>query len=106
MRIRDTFRPAGRAAALFVAAGFLSPIAASASDPVPAYPYATPIFGFATAPDGSFLVADYGSGVVELRNGQAGLVAELPTVTDVAPIGRGDMFALTGKDPAGLAGTA
>jgi hypothetical protein len=40
------------------------------------------------------LVADGGSGIVELRNGAGSLVAELPGVADVASIGRGNMFAL------------
>jgi len=40
-------------------------------------------------------VADLGAGIVELRHGSGSLVAELPGVTDVAPIGRGDMWALT-----------
>jgi hypothetical protein len=63
---------------------------------VPWYEFATPVFGLAAAPDGSLLVADAGQGIVELRNGQGRLVAALPGVTDVAPIGRGVMFAITG----------
>ena len=59
------------------------------------YPFASPVFGLAAAPDGSLLAADAGSGVYEIRNGQFGQVASLPGVTDVAPLGRGDMFALT-----------
>jgi hypothetical protein len=77
--------------------------AATAADPVPSYNFATPIFGLAVAPDGSLLVADNGAGVVELRKGEGHLIVELPGVTDVAPIGRGNMFALTG---AGEADTA
>ena len=57
----------------------------------------------AVAPDGSLLVADNGAGVVELRKGEGHLIVELPGVTDVAPIGRSNMFALTG---AGEADTA
>ena len=86
--------------------GLLPAPAAFAADPPPSYSYGTPVFGLAVAPDGSLLVADYGSGIVELRKGKGALVAALPTVTDVAPIGRGDMFAVTGKDPAGQAPTA
>jgi hypothetical protein len=68
---------------------------------VPAFEFATPIFGLAVAPDGSLLVADSGQGTVELRKGEGSLVAELPGVVDIAPIGRGDMFAITGGgDPA------
>ncbi|MCI0618556.1 ScyD/ScyE family protein [bacterium] len=66
------------------------------ADDIPPYDYATPIFGLAAEPDGSLLVADNGAGIVELRKGEANLIAELPTVTDVSPIGRGKMFALTG----------
>ena len=62
---------------------------------VPSYDFATPVFGLAAAPDDSLLVADAGAGVVELRHGEGNLIAELPAVTDVAPIGRGDMFAIT-----------
>ena len=69
------------------------PIAALA-DGVPNFDFGTPLFGLDTAPDGSLLVADGGSGIVELRNGVGSLVAELPGVADVASIGRGNMFAL------------
>jgi len=66
---------------------------------VPSFDFTTPVFGLATAPDGSLLVADAGSGIVELRKGVGKLVAELPEVTDVAPEGRGAMWALTsGED--------
>lgn len=64
-----------------------------------AYEFATPIFKLAVAPDGSVLVADAGAGIVELRNGAGSLVAELEGVTDIAPIGRSDMFALRGGGP-------
>jgi hypothetical protein len=70
--------------------------AATIADPVPSYNFATPIFGLAVAPGGSLLVADEGAGVVELRKGKGHLIAELPGVTDVAPIGHGKMFAVTG----------
>jgi hypothetical protein len=70
--------------------------AATVADPVPSYNFATPIFDVEVAPDGSLLIADEGAGVVELRKGEGHLIAELPGVTDVAPIGRGDMFAVTG----------
>ena len=74
------------------------PIGGAASG-VPTYAFATPIFGLATAPDGSLLVADAGAGIVELRNGEGSLVASLAGVTDVAPIGRGAMFAITAGGP-------
>jgi hypothetical protein len=62
---------------------------------VPSFDFTTPVFGLATAPDGSLLVADAGSGVVELRKGVGSLIAEAPEVTDVAPIGRRSVWALT-----------
>jgi hypothetical protein len=70
-------------------------VAAAAKTDAVVYPFTTPIFGLATAPDGSLLVADAGIGIVELRKGVGTLVTQLPGVTDVAPIGRGVMFALT-----------
>lgn len=77
---------------------FLIPTSfAAASGPVvPSYSFSSPIFGLAAAPDNSLLVADAGAGVVELRKGTGSLIAALPGVADVAPIGRGDMFAITG----------
>lgn len=67
------------------------------ADPVPSYTFATPVFGVDAAPDGSLLVADSGSGIVELRKGAGSLVTPLPGITDVAAIGRGAMFAITGN---------
>lgn len=91
-----------RRTSLFLAVGLtpllLAPVAAKTGDIV-AYPFATPTFGLADAPDGSLLVADAGAGIVELRNGEGSLVAELPGVSDIAPIGRGVMFAVTGGNP-------
>ena len=66
---------------------------------VPSFDFTTPLFGLAVAPDGSLLVADNGAGIIELRKGEGSLVAELPGVTDVAPIGRGSMFAITTFGP-------
>jgi hypothetical protein len=66
---------------------------------VSSYEFATPVFKLAVAPDGSLLVADAGAGIVELRHGVGSLVAELAGVTDIGPIGRGDMFALRGGGP-------
>lgn len=57
---------------------------------------AAPIFGLATAPDGSLLVADMGQGVVSIRKGAQSLVVPLPGVDDVGAIGNGSFFALTG----------
>ena len=90
---------AGLGALFVLALAAAQPVAAS----VPAYVYATPIFGLATAPDGSILVADAGAGIVELRKGAAVLIADLPGVTDVAPIGRGGMYAVTGAGEGDMA---
>jgi len=65
------------------------------------YEFATPVFGLAIAPDGAFLVADAGAGIVRLRRGHGTLIASLPGVTDVAPIGSGRMWATTGAPPPG-----
>jgi hypothetical protein len=70
--------------------------AGAAKYPIPDYPFSTPVFGLATAPDNSLLLADAGSGIVELRKGVGSPVAALPGVSDVAPLGRGSMFAITG----------
>jgi hypothetical protein len=56
---------------------------------------ASPLFGLATAPDGSLLVADAGQGVVSIRHGATTLVAPLPGVTDVGAIGLGSLYAIT-----------
>ncbi len=72
------------------------PAAAKTGPGAATHSYATPVFGIATAPDGSLMVADYGQGIVQLKKGSDTLVANLPTVTDIAPIGVGSMFAITG----------
>lgn len=77
----------------------LSSLCAASIHAVATYEFSTPIFGLAVAPDGSLLVADAGAGIVELRHDVGALVAELPGVTDIAPIGRGDMFAIRGGGP-------
>lgn len=56
---------------------------------------AGPVFGVVTAPDGSVLASDAGSGVQEYRKGNLAAIAQLPGATDVAAIGRGDMFVVT-----------
>ena len=78
---------------LLVPTGFVS----ASSPVVSTYTYAGPIFGLSAAPDNSLLVADSGAGIVSLRKGVGSLVAALPGVSDVAAIGRGDMFAITGS---------
>jgi sugar lactone lactonase YvrE len=79
---------------------FVIPEAARAAN-VPKYDFAGPIFGLSTAPDGSLLVADSGAGIVQLRKERGSLIAHLPNVIDVAPIGRGSMYAVTsgGEEP-------
>ena len=79
-------------------------LASAAAGTVVSYDFATPLFGLAVAPDGSLLVADAGAGIVELRKGVATLIAELPGVTDVAPIGRGNMYATRGVTAPGEPG--
>ena len=67
---------------------------APAAVAVPAYDFATPVFGLAAR--GRLLyVADSGAGVVRLGSTAGRLVVELPRVTDVAPLRRGRMWALT-----------
>ena len=81
-------------ASLLALSGLLL-VAASMKTDAAIIPFATPVFGLATAPDGSLLAADAGIGIVEIRKGIGTVVAQLPGVTDVAPIGRGEMFAVT-----------
>ena len=77
------------AAVASVAAAVFLPAAAQANTSF----YVGPMFGIDTAPGGQLLVADAGRGVVDADTGA--LMASLPGVTDIAPIGRGDMLALT-----------
>ncbi|MGI0149940.1 MAG: ScyD/ScyE family protein [Thermoplasmata archaeon] len=82
---------------LFVLGFAIGPPAAAKVGPGGAtFSWVTPVFGMETAPDGSLLVADYGQGIVQLKKGTGKLVASLPMVTDIAPIGGGTMFAITG----------
>ena len=59
------------------------------------YPFVTPVFGLDTARDGSLLVADAGAGIVRFRGGRGRLIADLPSVSDVAPAWFG-LVAVTG----------
>jgi hypothetical protein len=72
------------------------PVAAKVGPGGATFDWITPVFGMETAPDGSLLVADFGQGIVQLKKGVGKLVAELPMVTDIAPVGSGTMFAITG----------
>lgn len=74
---------------VIVAGAALIPIVGNADSSF----YETPIFGVATAPDGSLLVADAGQGIVDADDGS--LIASLPGVTDVAPMDEGGLWALT-----------
>jgi hypothetical protein len=78
------------------------PEAAQAAD-VTGYEFATPLFGLDTAPNGDLLVADAGAGIVGLKDGKGKLIVELPGVTDMSPIGRGSMWAVTGGGEGDLA---
>lgn len=91
--------PSARHGKSLLIAPLLVAVTAIAAHGLASYDFATPLFGLATAPDGSLLVADAGAGIVELRKGTGALIAELPGVTDLAPIGRGDMFAVRGGGP-------
>jgi len=86
------------AAAALATAALLVPTAAQAD---PSF-YTGPMFGIDPAPGGHLLVADAGRGIVDADTGE--LVASLPGVTDVAPIGRGDMYALTSSFAPGTHG--
>lgn len=75
------------------------------AEDVPDFDFGTPLFGLAASPDRSLLVADASVGIVELRKGVGSVAFELPGVSDIAPIGRGAMFAITAGGPEPGAGT-
>ena len=89
--------PRGRYRLRSVTVVVLLLVAASAKTDAVHYPFTGPVFGLALAPDGSLLATDAGAGIFEIRRGAFSQVAQLPGVTDVAPIGRGNMFAITGE---------
>lgn len=89
---------------LLIAALALAIPTAALADGVPGFEFVTPLFGLAASPDGSLLVADSGQGIVELKKGAGKLIVELPGVVDVAPLGSGNMFALTGGGEGETAG--
>jgi hypothetical protein len=80
-------------AGLVAVAGFLLIPTAAQADPSF---YESPLFGIATAPSDTLYVADAGQGIVDADTGR--LVAALPGVNDVAPIGRSSMWAVTTVD--------
>jgi hypothetical protein len=89
-------------AALVLGMLLIPTFSASAFSPAVSYSFAGPIFGLSAAPDGSLLVADAAAGVVQLNKGAGSLIAGLPGVSDVAAIGVGDAFAITGAGDAKL----
>jgi hypothetical protein len=76
---------------VFVVVLFVAPVSAQVVGG-----FGGPVFGLATAPNGDLLVADAGLGVIPIRGGQLGPAIELPGISDVSPIGRGAMWAITG----------
>ena len=80
------------------AAAPLEPASLSQAAPGPAdvFQLTAPVFGLATAPDGSLLAGEL-AGVTELRMGATSLVAALRDVGGVAAIGRGSLYAITGE---------
>jgi len=62
--------------------------------------YASPLFGIATTPNGGLFVADAGQGIVDADSGA--LVAALPGVNDVAPIGQGEFLAVATAESSGV----
>jgi len=74
---------------------------AASVGPAPAT-ISAPVFGLATAPDGSLLAAETFAGVItELRHGATAAVSALSGVSGVDAIGRGDVLAVTwGGNPA------
>lgn len=89
-------------AALVLGMLLIPTFSASAFSPAFSYSFAGPIFGLSAAPDGSLLVADAAAGVVRLNKGAGSLMAGLPGVSDVAAIGVGDAFVITGAGDAKL----
>jgi hypothetical protein len=86
----SSLRPFVFGVVVLVAVAGLAPLAHA----VPAYDFETPVFGL-SARGSTLFAADSGAGVVRLRTETARLVVELPGVTDVAPLPRGRMWALT-----------
>ena len=54
------------------------------------------VFDLETNPDGSLLAAETFLGITELRKGATEFLAELPGVTGLAAVGRGNTLAITG----------
>ncbi len=75
-----------------VTAGFAPSATAGA-----AYEFAGPVFGLAAGPGDVLFAADSGAGIVRLQAGEGQLIAELPRVTDIAPVRPGWMWAIAGR---------
>ena len=75
-----------------VTAGFAPSATAGA-----AYEFAGPVFGLAAGPGDVLFAADAGAGVVRFKDGEGQLIADLPRVTDVAPVRPGWMWAIAGR---------
>lgn len=71
----------------FTPAAFVSPAPASIS---------APVFGLGTSPDGSIIAAETFNGVTAIGPNGTSAIAALAGISDVAPIGTGDMIAVTG----------
>ena len=91
-------RPTGYSLRTLFMLAVLLVVAATTKTDAVHYPFTGPVFGLAIAPDGSLLATDAGAGIFEIRKGGFSQVAQLPGVTAVSPIGRGDMFAITSHD--------
>src|SRR5436309_4364555 len=87
----------GRVALISATRGVLRVPRAARADP---RFYASPLFGIATTPNGGLFVADAGQGIVDAGSGA--LVAALPGVNEVAPIGEGEMLAVATAESAGV----
>jgi len=87
---------------LVLTAGMLCPATGGAQAPpwtTVASDFESPLFGLAKGPGHRLLVADAGAGpTVVRRDGSTRLLAALPGVTDVAPLRRRGLLALTGAE--------
>jgi hypothetical protein len=87
------------ALALVLTAAALAPATGGAQPPpwtTVASDFESPLFGLAKGPGHRLLVADAGAGPTKVRrDGSTRLLAALPGVTDVAPLRRGAVLALT-----------
>jgi hypothetical protein len=77
-------------------AGFGAPTASAQP-----YEFASPVFGLAAGSGITLFAADAGAGIVRLAGEDGRLAVPLPGVTDVAPVSRGEMWAVTGAGRGG-----